>query len=166
MAWQDFGILAIRKTGSKGRLMRIPAVHLAQALGIAMFVLPASARADEACYDKAQTQAQLTECSAKDLKQADDRLNRLYKEMQARLKGDEETLKLLVDAQRKWLVFRDAECTLQTVRTAGGSINAMNFNGCLAGLTQARARDLQNHLDCGRQSGEQEAAGCAIPRAN
>ncbi|WP_041946703.1 lysozyme inhibitor LprI family protein [Variovorax paradoxus] len=40
-------------------------------------------------------------------------------------RGDQRTGKLLVDAQKKWLGFRDAECALQTVRTTGGSIQSM-----------------------------------------
>ncbi|SCB07832.1 lysozyme inhibitor LprI family protein [Rhizobium multihospitium] len=122
--------------------------------------------ADEACYKKAHSQAELTECSQNDLKQVDGQLNKLYKEMEARLKGDDDTTKLLVDAQKKWVVFRDAECALTTVRTAGGSINAMNFNACLTGLTQSRVKDFQNYLSCSKQSGDQDDDDCSVPAAN
>lgn len=142
------------------RLLKLPC------LAIAIAIATPVAYADQACYEKAQNQAQLTACASSELKQADDRLNHLYRQVQDRLKGDEDVRKLLVDSQRKWLAFRDAECTFQTMRSSGGTINAMNVNSCLAGLTQARAKDLQIHLDCTRQADEQEAADCAIPRAN
>ncbi|MBS7542586.1 DUF1311 domain-containing protein [Ancylobacter oerskovii] len=132
-------------------------------LGWLAFAPSPSAWADQACYDKAQSQAALTECSVADLKRSDDQLNKLYREMAARLKGDDATKKLLVDAQRKWVAFRDAECTLSTASTAGGSINPMEFNICAGALTDRRVKDFQTYLDCGKQSGGQGDDGCAIP---
>ena len=127
--------------------------------------LGASARAaDDLCFEKAQTQAQLTACAADALKRNDQELNRLYRQMQDRLKGDDTTGHLLADAQRRWIAFRDAECSFTTVRTAGGSINAMNTNSCLAELTRHRAIELQNHLACGKGADEQTALECALPR--
>jgi uncharacterized protein YecT (DUF1311 family) len=144
--------------------MRRPPARLAILLGLAALIPLSAAQADEACYKKAQSQAELTECSARDLKPVDDRLNKLYKDMEARLKGDDDTKKLLIEAQKKWVAFRDAECALTTIRTAGGSINAMNFNICLTDLTQRRAKDFQSYLDCSKQSADQ-ADDCTIPAA-
>lgn len=123
-----------------------------------------TAQAGPACYDKAFTQAQLTACAAADLKEADDRLNQLYRQMRDRMKGDENARSQLLDAQRKWLAFRDAECSFQTTRSAGGSIHAMTVNACLATLTQARSEALQTHLDCVQQTRRQDTAVCAVPR--
>lgn len=145
--------------------MRHAPMRFAAILSLAVLLPLTAARADDACYKKAQSQAELTECSVNDLKQVDDTLNKLYKQMESRLKGDDDTKKLLIEAQKKWVAFRDAECTLSTVRTAGGSINAMNFNSCAAGLTQARVKDFQTYLDCGKQSGDQDGDDCAIPQA-
>ncbi|MDQ0586040.1 lysozyme inhibitor LprI family protein [Variovorax paradoxus] len=144
--------------------MYIPCQRISWMLGTAMSMALPSAQAATACEDKAQNQAQLTACAAADLKQANARLNQLYREMQTRLSGDQRTVKLLVDAQKKWLGFRDAECALQTVRTTGGSIQSMNVASCLAALTQSRAKDFENLLGCSLAAGEQERASCAIPR--
>jgi uncharacterized protein YecT (DUF1311 family) len=133
------------------------------AMSAALFVSPA--HADDACMDKAQTQAQMSACAAADLKQADARLNQLYKQMQARLKADAPTGKLLVDAQKKWLAFRDAECSLRTVRSAGGSMQPMNASSCVAELTAARAKDFEDLLACSGAGDEQARASCAIPGA-
>lgn len=140
-------------------------LYSAMTFGIVAILSSSAALADDACYQKAQSQSELTECSQNDLKQVDEQLNKLYKEMETRLKGDGDTIKLLIDAQKKWVVFRDAECTLTTVRTAGGSINAMNFNVCLTGLTQSRVKDFQNYLSCSKQSGDQGDDDCTIPAA-
>ena len=127
--------------------------------------LGASARAaDDLCFEKAQTQAQLTACAADALKRNDQELNRLYRQMQDRLKGDTTTGHLLTDAQRRWVAFRDAECSFTTVRTAGGSIHAMNSQNCLAALTRHRIDELRNHLACGQGADEQTALECALPR--
>lgn len=120
--------------------------------------------ADDMCFEKAQTQSQLTACADQALKREDEELNRLYKQMQNRLKGDDDTRRLLTNSQRKWIAFRDAECAFATVRTAGGSINTMNVNNCLTALTRNRAIELQNHLACAKGADEQTAQECALPR--
>lgn len=128
----------------------------------AIVTVASNARADEACYNKAQSQSDLTQCSLDDLKKSNDSLNTLYKEMEARLTGDSESRKLLVDAQKKWIAFRDAECTFSTVRSAGGSINPMNVNTCANALTLSRIKDFQTYLNCAKTSGDQ-SDDCAIP---
>lgn len=120
--------------------------------------------ADDMCFEKARNQTQMTACAADALKRADRELNQLYRQMEDRLKGDDTTRQLLVDAQRKWIGFRDSECAFTTVRTAGGSINAMNMNNCLAERTRNRVIELQNHLACGKGADEQTALECAVPR--
>ncbi len=120
--------------------------------------------ADDPCYEKAQTQSQLTACAADALKRQDQELNRLYGQMQSRLKRDDPAKALLTQAQRQWIGFRDAECAFAAVRSAGGSIHAMNVDSCLAELTRNRVIELQNHLACGKGADEQSALDCAIPR--
>lgn len=120
--------------------------------------------ADDMCFEKARNQCQMTACAAEALKRNDQELNRLYRQMEDRLKGGDKARQLLIDAERKWIGFRDAECTFTTVRTAGGSINAMNLNNCLAELMRNRVIALQNHLACGKGADEQTALECAVPR--
>lgn len=138
--------------------------HFSSLAFIILFSVSAAQASDNTCLEKAQNQAQLTECAAAALKAADSDLNALYRRMQDRVKYDSSTKTLLIDAQRKWLSFRDAECKFTSVRSAGGSINAMEVNSCLADLTRSRVRELQIHLDCSKGAGEQEAMQCALPR--
>lgn len=132
---------------------------------VMLFTALSAHASDDMCFEKAQSQAQLNECAAGALKAADGELNALYRRMQDRLKDDPPTKALLIDAQRKWLSFRDAECSFTAVRSAGGSIHAMQVNGCLTELTRTRVIELQNHLACSRGAGEQEAMQCALSRA-
>lgn len=131
---------------------------------LAAGVLPVVQAADDPCYEKAQTQDQLTACATNALQRQDQELNRLYRQMEARLKNDDKTRQLLVDSQRKWIAFRDAECTFVSIRSAGGSIHAMEHNNCLGELTRSRVIELQNHLACGQGADEQTALSCAVPR--
>ncbi|MGK6311369.1 lysozyme inhibitor LprI family protein [Neorhizobium sp. DT-125] len=135
-------------------------------LGAAAMIPMTDVHADDACYNKAQSQSAMTECSVNDLKPVDDELNKLYKEMETRLKGDDDTKKALIDAQKKWVAFRDAECTLSTIRTAGGSINPMNFNICATDLTSKRIDDFKSYLNCSKEAGADQDDDCAIPAAN
>lgn len=139
------------------RVLSRLAVGLAAAL-----LLQAAQASDDPCFEKAQTQAALNQCASDAYKRADGDLNRLYKQMTARLSADDAVRQRLVDAQRKWLKFRDAECAFQTIRTVGGSIQPMNVNGCLTDLTRERVMQLQNHLSCAQAAGE--GGTCAVPR--
>ena len=127
----------------------------------AALALQAAYAADDPCFQKAQSQAALNQCASAAYQRADADLNRLYQLMTARLSTDDAARKRLVDAQRKWLQFRDAECAFQTVRTVGGSVQPMNVSSCLTDLTRERVTDLQKHLDCARVMGE--GGACAVP---
>ncbi|MDN3720488.1 lysozyme inhibitor LprI family protein [Roseibium salinum] len=81
-------------------------------------------------------------------KKSDKKLNELYKQIAARLKEDADTKKLLVQAQRDWIKFRDAECDFQTAAAAGGSVMPMLIAQCMDGLTQARAEQFEGYLNC------------------
>ncbi len=132
------------------------------AVGLAAALLVQAAQAsDDPCFEKAQTQAALNQCASEAYKRADTDLNRFYKQIMARLGTDDAVRQRLVDAQRKWLQFRDAECAFQTIQTAGGSIHPMNVSGCLTDLTRERVMQLQSHLSCAQAAGE--GGTCAVP---
>ena len=132
---------------------------------LAIIGLSAIAHAsDDVCFEKAQTQSQLTTCAADALKRQDQELNRLYQQMQSRLKGDDSAKRLLIAAQRQWIAFRDAECGFTAMRSTGSSMHAMEANLCLADLTRDRVNQLENHLACGKGADEQTALNCAVPR--
>ena len=126
------------------------AMALAASLLFAVSVLAAE------CPD--QTQSGMNECAANDFKKADADLNRAYKSIIDRIK-DEGTLKAkLVDAQKKWIAFRDAECAFSAAGQEGGSIYPMIVSGCLEAVTAARTKELQNYLKC-----EKGVFGCPVP---
>lgn len=106
--------------------------------------------------------ASLTPASASDtsFKAADAELNKLYGEIERRLKDVSDTMKGLVAAQRAWIAFRDAECKFAASGVQGGSAYPTIYSTCLAELTQKRVDDFKRLLRC--QEGD---LSCPVPPA-
>jgi uncharacterized protein YecT (DUF1311 family) len=136
--------------------MKTPILSLAMVLAI-----PAFAFAQDKCYNEAKDQGALNACADAAFKESDKKLNGLYKQIEARLKDDADTKKLLVQAQRDWVKFRDAECSFQTAGGAGGRMMPMLIAQCMDGLTQSRVKDFEGYLNC-----EEGDMSCPVPAAN
>lgn len=88
-----------------------------------------------------QTQMELNQCAAAEYQRADAMLNAAWGPTKSFM-DDIGHGGLLLDAQRKWLAFRDAACAAETAPFAGGSIQPMIWFSCMTRLTQARTQDL------------------------
>ena len=108
------------------------------------------------CAD--ETQVVQDQCADASYQKADAALNRSYKEILRRLKGDSATTKLLVDAQKAWIAYRDAECAFSSSANKGGTIYPMVFSICLEGVTKKRSAELAAYLKCGEGD-----TGCPVP---
>ena len=98
--------------------------------------------------DEPSTQLEMNICADKDLKLADDELNRLYKEKMAALETKESKDRFR-DMQRAWLVFIDKACFYETgPREEGGSIWPLTYAKCKEYHTKKRIEDLKGYLDC------------------
>jgi uncharacterized protein YecT (DUF1311 family) len=127
-------------------MMRLLLSSLATLI-LAAPLLVGAARADDCA--NAQDQATMNECAGKAFDAADAKLNDAYKQIEGRLKDDAASKKLLVDAQRAWVAFRDAECNFQGgPRAEAGSMYPMVVASCQAALTNGRLKDLQGYLNC------------------
>jgi uncharacterized protein YecT (DUF1311 family) len=126
-----------------------------------VLAMPTFAFAQDKCYDAAKDQGSLNQCADAAFKKTDKKLNELYKQIEARLKDDADAKKLLVQAQRDWDKFRDAECSFQTAEAAGGSMMPMLIAQCMGGLTQARVKNFEGYLKC-----EEGDMSCPVPAAN
>ncbi|MBR7651076.1 lysozyme inhibitor LprI family protein [Brucella oryzae] len=120
------------------------------------FAAIATAQADD-CQN-ASSQAALNECYGKAYKKSDAELNKIFKTLQRRA-DDADLKKKLVQSQRAWIAFRDAECDMQTV--GGGSISGMAYSICLSDLTTERVNDLRKYLKC-----EEGDSNCPFPAAS
>ncbi|MBK5528478.1 DUF1311 domain-containing protein [Pseudomonas sp. TH06] len=108
----------------------------------------------------ANDQATMNQCAGQDYKAADNELNAVYKQIKQRLQGNAEGTKLLVDAQRAWIGFRDAECTFSSSGVSGGSVYPLIYSSCLTGVTKVRVETLKQYLKC-----EEGDMGCPVPGA-
>ncbi|MCO4316826.1 lysozyme inhibitor LprI family protein [Phyllobacterium sp. 21LDTY02-6] len=129
---------------------------------IALIFLASSAPvlARENCGDLTN-QTDMNICAGKAYQTSDAELNRLYKRIEQRLKGDADTTRLLVSAQKAWIAFRDAECEFSSSAVAGGSAQPFIRSSCLDGMTQTRIDNLKTYLNC--QGGDMS---CPVPAGN
>ncbi|MGZ8351365.1 MAG: lysozyme inhibitor LprI family protein [Allosphingosinicella sp.] len=112
------------------------------------------AQAREHHCDDPQAQADMNACASIDFHVADAELNRLWPRVVAAARAADAELDrefdqrpteeaTLREAQRAWLVFRDAHCTVEGYHEArGGSMEPMIYDGCRAQLTRARIAQL------------------------
>jgi uncharacterized protein YecT (DUF1311 family) len=126
-----------------------------------ILAMPTFTFAQNKCYDDAKDQAALNACADTAFKETDKKLNELYKQIETRLKDDADAKKLLIQAQRDWVKFRDAECSFQTAEAAGGSMMPMLIAQCMDGQTQSRVKDFEGYLNC-----EEGDMSCPVPAAN
>lgn len=109
-------------------------------LVLAMIFALSAGAAHAAC--PGQNQLQINDCAAARYATADAQLNAAWPPA----KGFMDSIgagELLLDAQRKWLAFRDATCSAEIAPYAGGSIQPLIWYDCLARVTLTRTYELQ-----------------------
>ena len=100
------------------------------------------------------TQIEMTICANRDFETADAALNeqwaitaskmkKLDEEMGPPTDGRPSYFDALLEAQRAWLAFRDANCRVEGYRLRGGSAEPMETSGCMALMTKARTVELR-----------------------
>ncbi|HEY8602934.1 lysozyme inhibitor LprI family protein [Tsuneonella suprasediminis] len=95
------------------------------------------------------TQTDMNICSYRDYLRADIALNEAWQELARKASGDTKNRHL--DAQRKWLAYRDAQCLAENgPRSESGTIWPLLQNTCLTSLTEARTKQLRDHVEIER----------------
>lgn len=107
--------------------------------------------------EEPQAQVEMNACAALDFERADAALNAEYRASIAHARasdrspdngrtegddrpGEEATLR---EAQRAWVIFRDAHCRLDGYSERGGSMEPLVYESCRAALTRARTAQLR-----------------------
>ncbi|WP_020174304.1 lysozyme inhibitor LprI family protein [Methyloferula stellata] len=116
------------------------------------------AQATDCSPNGQRDQTTMNICANESYMKADAELNSLYKQISERLKGDADTLKLLVGAEKAWLAFRDAECTFAASGVAQGTVYPMIMSECKEGVTSKRVEVLKYYLKC-----EEGDLCCPVP---
>lgn len=91
------------------------------------------------CKD-AVTQLELNECAAKEFRKADAELNKVYNHILSSL--NQKNQSNLREAQRAWVVYRDANCSAEA-DYHGGSMAPMIYSFCLKENTTDRIKELR-----------------------
>jgi uncharacterized protein YecT (DUF1311 family) len=93
----------------------------------------------------AQTQAAMNPQTRAEFVKADAELNKTYGALLTKL-PDAESKQKLKEAQRAWLVFRDAEAAFVADQARGGSMAPTIRYGTMTELTQQRIKQLKTRL--------------------
>ncbi len=93
------------------------------------------------------TTPEVNACLAGRFQHADAELNRYYQAALQRLRtdGDEKTMAKLVQAQRSWIGYRDAECGAVFENWSGGTIRVSMEWECETRLTRLRTFVIWRH---------------------
>lgn len=102
-----------------------------------------SAIAQQINCDRPQGDAQVRSCIRLRYEVSDKRLNEVYKQLAAKLSGEERSL--LVEAQLGWIKLRDNNCEFETYRSRGGTGHSGFLNECLDRMTKARTAELEKY---------------------
>ena len=114
--------------------------------------------ADDApnCEDSANlNQQDMNMCAEQDFQKADKLLNRTWPEAKSFAEKTDQDLeknlqgyaKALLDSQRAWLAYRDAQCALDGFGSSGGSMEPMLVSGCKATMTNERVKEFRAMID-------------------
>jgi uncharacterized protein YecT (DUF1311 family) len=111
----------------------------------------------QSCFDHADTQLQINQCSNLDNQTADQELNSVYQAVLTKHAKDKSFIDNFKQAQRAWLKWRDAEMAAIYPEQKQPGFYGSSFAGCwssqLATLTRERTLQLRKWLD-GVQEGD------------
>ena len=101
---------------------------------------------EDACYDRDHSQQAMNMCAGEAFQRADAELNRVWREIQDHYSGDADLKKLLLEGQRGWIKYKEAQCELTAYDSRGGSMWPMVISGCRAEITRRRVQELKDML--------------------
>jgi uncharacterized protein YecT (DUF1311 family) len=126
--------------------MKNPLSLVALIIFISLNVLAQPQKAQDPCAN-AQTTAEMRECAGKEYKQADDELNKVYRQLTAKIGDDEGRKTSLKTAQQAWIKYRDSNCEFASYLNRGGTIEPVVRFNCMTEMTASRAKDLRQFLE-------------------
>jgi uncharacterized protein YecT (DUF1311 family) len=131
-------------------------VFLCSALMV-WLLLPGAASAGTdiiaACYTDCATSThsnpEYKACLARAADKADAALNEAFKTLQDKIRAaakdmsqsPDTQLNYLKDAQKKWIAYRDDNCTFEDTLAFGGTATGGNYSSCLCALSYERVND-------------------------
>lgn len=120
-----------------------------------LLVMQAAAAEEAIDCDHAQTQLEMNQCALRDFAASDAELNRQWAETVAVMKARDAEVdrtydsqpghyETLLEGQRAWLKFRDAQCLAESFAARGGSMQPMMDSYCKVHVTELRIQQLRD----------------------
>jgi uncharacterized protein YecT (DUF1311 family) len=91
-----------------------------------------------------QTTTEMNVCADRDYQAADQKLNQVYRQLQAKLSGKQK--QRMTNAQLAWIKFRDTNCNYEKGQFEGGTMAGPIVTSCLARMTEQRTQELEEYL--------------------
>lgn len=85
----------------------------------------------------------INECASIEQKKVEDKLNKAYQQVIKSI-GEPATKKALIEAQRAWVRFREADCKAVYEQYKTGTIRTVMFIGCMQEHAEQRIKDLES----------------------
>lgn len=124
-------------------LVAIP-IDAGAAEALADRVLSQPVRQPPADCEAASTRIELEWCAVARFRKANAALTSIFRKMTSDSNRDDENKKLLREAQRLWLRYRDLTCDWQSDNVRGGTAATLYAINCLAEVTAAQAKYLED----------------------
>lgn len=93
-----------------------------------------------------QTQLEMNEKAYDDYLNADALMTKMYRKAQKVLANSKQK-KLLLDAQRAWLIFKESHCKTVAEAYDKGSMQPMVYSTCLQQITKERTKQLKRIIN-------------------
>lgn len=122
------------------------------AAGLTFFTPITDAQAQALNCVTPSSQAEMTGCASQAYEDADAALNAQWKRSMRYARAEDSSdvpaglpsrADLLRDAQRKWIPYRDATCSVESTAAYGGTLQNQIYFECLERLTKLRTVDLR-----------------------
>jgi len=105
---------------------------------------PALSQPPSTTYPAEMNQQEMNRFAHEEFEKSDAELNRLWNRLQPLLTPD--VKEKLVDSQRLWIKWRDAEATAQSQAYAGGTLAPFLYSSSLKDTTDQRIKQLQEWI--------------------
>jgi len=116
----------------------------AEAQGLAEKVLSQPVRQPPTDCPAASNRMDLELCAVARFRKADADLNKVFRTITSDVNRDDRNKKLLRESQRFWLRYRDSTCDWQSDNVRGGTAATLYAVNCLADVTEAQAKYLDD----------------------
>ena len=121
-------------------------------IALVIFLLSSNALALDC--NKAISTPEINACAKQEQEKVEAELNAVYKEVMKSLSEPDteyekpsEVKAALIEAQRAWIKFREADCNAVYIQNQGGTIRTVMYISCMQQRAKQRIKELRNFIE-------------------